>query len=550
MRGLLFCSRSVHDGSKSIKKMKILNGGKAVSGKFFSLKVGKTCLTYSSLSVSVHEARYGEYDGELGPAKVDELCKEQRLEEAFQVVTILQERGFAITRDIIYSLLQACIKDNDLAACRRVHMLMVSSGLDGIVVLVDHLIRLFTSCKSLQDANRVFCRLPKPTIHTWNALITAHMKLGEGRIALSLFHMMDQLNIRPDKITFLCALKACSNLQDADEGRLVHKQLTKTELGSDTMLGNAVVDMYAKCGSLEEALDVFENLLNQDVVSWGAMITGYVQHGQALPALELFEKSLQKGIKPSKVMFLGTCKACGMLGAIVRGRWIHDELIRSDVIVDLVIANSLIDMYAKCGHMADAQALFQSLQVQDEVSWGTLIAGYVALANPQKALQLFGEMRQRCLKLGSNIFSCLVKACGLIQDIAQGMWLHDLILVTGTVLDIVVGSSLVDMYMKCEALQEAQKVFNALPHKDLVSWGVMISGHSALGHGLLARELFAQMQQCKIKPDATIIICLVKACGDTGSVDDLMLMQHYVVEAELDTDSAIRSTFIDMYAKC
>lgn len=481
---------------------------------------------------------------------MENLCKEQRLEEAFQVVMVLQERGFAITRDLIYSLLQGCIKANDLASCRRVHWLMASSGFDGVVVLVDHLIRLFTSCKSLQDANRVFCRLPKPTIHTWNALMTAHIKLGEEQRALGLFYMMEQFSIRPDKFTFLCALKACSNIQGTDEGRLIHKQIMKTNLGEDIMLGNAIIDMYAKCGSLEEAIDVFENLSNPDAVSWGAMITGYVQHGQALPALELFEKVLRQGIKPGKVMFLGTFKACGILSAIVWGRWIHDELIRSDVEVDLVIKNCLIDMYIKCEVMADAQALFQSLQIQDEVSWGTMIAGYVMIGEPHQAFQLFTQMRQQGLKISSNIFSCVVKACGLIQDVVQGMVLHDLIIVTGTVLDTVVYSSLVDMYIKCETLQEARKVFDAMPHRDLVSWGAMIAGYCALGHGLLAFETFAQMQEYRIKPDKAIIVGLVQACCDTGSVNDLMLMQHYILETELDADRVIASIFIDLYAKC
>ncbi|KAI5061597.1 hypothetical protein GOP47_0024102 [Adiantum capillus-veneris] len=525
-------------------------------GKFGTLACRKICLTHSLTAVSFstqtgsHEKTRVEYEEELGPAQVARLCQEHKLEEAFQVVAILRKHGCLITRDLIYSLLQGCIEKSDLEACRIVHRLMVDSGFDGTVVLVDHLIRLFTSYRSLGDANRVFNRLHQPTIHTWNALLTAHTKLGQEQRALYLFHTMDQWGIKPDIVTFLCALKACSNLHNIDNGRLVHKQVMNLELGSNTILGNAIIDMYAKCGDLKEAVGVFEKLSSRDIVSWGSLITGYVQHGQALPAIKLFEQILQQGVKPSKVVFLGAFKACSILSAGTWGRLIHTGLIQTEISTDLVINNSLIDMYTKCGLMTDAQSLFNCLQVQDEVSWATMISGFVTLEDPEQALRYFDQMLQRGLKPNGSSYSSLVKACGLLKAIMQGMHIHYLILVSKTALDMVVCSSLIDMYVKCEALQEALNVFNTLPFKDLVSWGTMISGYCTLGHGFAALELFGQMQQNRTNPDNTIIISLVKACGDIGSVNALMLMHHYVMETEIDADGSARGTFIDIYAKC
>ncbi|KAI5060971.1 hypothetical protein GOP47_0023476 [Adiantum capillus-veneris] len=378
-------------------------------GKFGTLACRKICLTHSLTAVSFstqtgsHEKTRVEYEEELGPAQVARLCQEHKLEEAFQVVAILRKHGCLITRDLIYSLLQGCIEKSDLEACRIVHRLMVDR---------------------------------------------------------------------------------------------------------------------------------------------------YVQHGQALPAIKLFEQILQQGVKPSKVVFLGAFKACSILSAGTWGRLIHTGLIQTEISTDLVINNSLIDMYTKCGLMTDAQSLFNCLQVQDEVSWATMISGFVTLEDPEQALRYFDQMLQRGLKPNGSSYSSLVKACGLLKAIMQGMHIHYLILVSKTALDMVVCSSLIDMYVKCEALQEALNVFNTLPFKDLVSWGTMISGYCTLGHGFAALELFGQMQQNRTNPDNTIIISLVKACGDIGSVNALMLMHHYVMETEIDADGSARGTFIDIYAKC
>ncbi|MCO5554783.1 hypothetical protein L7F22_008318 [Adiantum nelumboides] len=526
-------------------------------GKFGSLTSRHICLIHSLGAVSfttqtelyVKTYTSVEYEDAFGSTQVAKLCQQHKLEEAFQVVTLLQKHSLFITRDHIYSLLQGCIKKSDLQSCRRVHMLMVDSGFDGTVVLVDHLIRLFTSCKSLGDASRAFNKLDQPTLHTWNALLTAHTKLGEVQRALFLFHTMNQWGIKPDKVTFLCVLKACSNLRDIDNGRLVQKLIMNSEYGSDTMLGNAIVDMYAKCGNLKEAFVVFEKLSNRDIVSWGAMITGYVQNGQALSALKLFEQLLEQGIKPSKVVFLGAVKACSILSADDWGRLIHSELIQTEITTDLVIDNALIDMYTKCGFMQDAQSLFNCLPVQDEVSWGTLIAGFVTQGNPEQGFVYFDQMQQQGLKPNSSNFSCLVKACGLLKDLLQGMQIHHLFLVTKAALDMVVCSSLIDMYLKCEALQEARNVFNTLAFKDLISWGSMILGYCTLGHGSAALELFGQMQRFGMKPDNAILISLVKACGDIDSLDDLMLMHHYVLEIKINPDGSVKGTLTDIYAK-
>lgn len=243
------------------------------------------------------------------------LCQDERLEEALSVVETLDEE-VVVSRDTIYRLLQLCIKTKDLTSARRVHMLMVKSGLDSSSFLGDHLIRLFALCGSLLDASQVFCKIPSASTYTWNAIIQAHVRFGEGGRAVELYQQMQQGSVRFDKCTFLCVLKACTSTEDLGQGRLIHQQIISTELESDVLVASALVDMYAKSGCLQEAFNVFNNLSDRDVVCWGAMIGGYAQHGYGIAAFELFEKMQNQSMKPNKVIYLCILKACCIIRSI------------------------------------------------------------------------------------------------------------------------------------------------------------------------------------------------------------------------------------------
>lgn len=291
-----------------------------------------------SLNVS---NRVPDFRGAFGSyAHISKLCQEERLNEALQAAKLMDQQGIPVSRDIMYCLLQCCIKRKVLTAARQVRSLMVNTGLDSITFLRDHLIRLFALCGSLHEANEIFGKVAKPSIYTWNAIISAHEKLGEGKEIFKLFCKMQDDGLRPDKVTFLCILKASGSIGSLQQGRLIHNEVIEKALDADVVVGSTLVDMYSKCGSLEEARGVFDTLSNRNTVSWGAMITGYAQHGQGLSALELFQKMKLEGITPSNFTFSCILKACGTIGAVGEGHLIHDEITRRGLDLDVV-----------CGHV-------------------------------------------------------------------------------------------------------------------------------------------------------------------------------------------------------
>ncbi len=141
----------------------------------------------------------------------------------------------------------------------------------------------------------------------------------------------------------------------------VHQQIIQHGLESNVFVESRLVDMYAKCGSLEDAWSVFNKMLARNVVTWTSMILGHVQCGQGQMALGLFQEMKQEGVDPNSVTFVGMLNACASVFALEEGRCVHQEVIQSGLELDVFVRSSLVDMYAKCGSMDDAWRVFNKM---------------------------------------------------------------------------------------------------------------------------------------------------------------------------------------------
>jgi pentatricopeptide repeat protein len=195
--------------------------------------------------------------------------------------------------------------------------------------------------------------------------------------ALELFQQMQQEQVQPTPVTFVGVLNACASVRALEEGRCVHEQFIQSGCKSDVFVENSLVDMYAKCGSMEDAWRVFCDMPLHDVVSWTAMILGYANCGQGEKALQLFQQMQQEGVQPNPVTFLGVLNACTSTVALEEGRQAHEKIIQSGCELDVFVGNSLIDMYVKCGSMEDAWRVFNKMPLRNVLTWNAIIFGYV-----------------------------------------------------------------------------------------------------------------------------------------------------------------------------
>ncbi|KAJ7540626.1 hypothetical protein O6H91_10G023400 [Diphasiastrum complanatum] len=278
--------------------------------------------------------------------------------------------------------------------------------------------------------------------------------------------------------------------------------------------------MYAKCGCTQDARELFNNMSDRDVVSWNAMIAGYAQNGLGKEALALYEQMKQEGVQPDNVTFVLLLKACASLEVLEQGKRLHSDIIKRGFQLDVIVGNTLVDMYAKCGCTEDARELFNNMTERDVVSWNAMIAGYAQNGLGKEALALYEQMKQEGVQPDNVTCVLLLKACACLAALEQGKQIHADIIKRGFQSDVIVGSTLVDMYAKCGCTEDARELFNNMSERNVVSWTAMIAGYAQNGLGKEALALFEQMQREGTKPNEVTYICVLSACAQSRLVDE------------------------------
>jgi pentatricopeptide repeat protein len=225
---------------------------------------------------------------------------------------------------------------------------------------------------------------------------------------------MQSEGLSPDVVTFTCLLKACGSTGSIDKGKEIHEDIIKRGLlRKDIVLGNAVVDMYAKCGILAKAREVLEELHGRDVATWNTLIAGYVRQGLCHEALSCYERMQSDGLSTNATTYVCILKACGSAGAVDKGIRIHEEISGSGLLErNMLLGNALVDMYAKCGKLDKAQRALEELPIRTVVAWSSLLAGYARQSDGYNALMCFEQMQNEGICPNDVTFSCVLNACG------------------------------------------------------------------------------------------------------------------------------------------
>ncbi|KAI5079086.1 hypothetical protein GOP47_0006757 [Adiantum capillus-veneris] len=451
--------------------------------------------------------------------------------------------------------LKACGLTQDVHMGERIHDEISSQGLLlKHVVLGNALVDMYAKCGALMKAREVLDGLPIRDIITWNALMAGYAQHGCGKEVLGCFHQMPREGLSPDAITYACTLKACGLTQDVDMGERIHDEIASHGLlEKDIILGNALVDMYAKCGALPKAKKVLEELSVRNVVSWSSLISGYAQHGSGKEALCCFRQLRSEGLSPNAITYACTLKACALTQDLHMGERIHDEIASQGLLEKGVeLGNALVDMYAKCGALTKAREVLEGLPVRDIITWNALIAGYAQYGCGKEALDCFHQMRREGLSPDAMPYACTLKACGLMQDLHVGERIHNEIASQG-LLDkhVELGNALVDMYAKCGALMKAREVLDGLPVRNVVSWSALIAGYAQHGWGKEALGCFQEMRREGLSPDAITYACTLKACGIAQDIDmGVRIHDEIASQGLLEKDVVLGNALVDMYAKC
>ncbi|XP_057868728.2 pentatricopeptide repeat-containing protein At3g12770 [Cryptomeria japonica] len=445
-----------------------------------------------------------------------------------------------------FSLLQDC---TSIKSVKQVHARMLINGLQQNTYLGTKLVNMYALCGSLDNARLVFDNISELNRNTflWNAMIRGYSSLNVCDKALLLYYQMLKTGLCPDNFTYSFALKAAATLSALQEGRQIHFHIIKNGHGSNVFVGTALLDMYAKCGCVKSARQLFDRMLTRNVVSWSAMIAGYSQSGYASEAWELFREMQLAQVEPNSVTMVSVTSICDNLA---RAKWLHGYVIRRGLDSDVSLENALIYMYGRCGSMEIATQLFYKMCNRDVVSWSAMIARHAQNGHARESLLFFNRMHLMGLKPDSITMASVLPACAQLGDVQYGVKIHASIVRNGLELDITVGNALIDMYAKCGRIETAQKCFHNMVKKDVVTWTAMIGGYAQNGHAGDSITLFYQLSLNGMKPNSVTVVSVLPACGYLGALQQGKSIHAYVLRNGFESEVSVCTTLVDMYGKC
>ncbi|XP_057860968.1 pentatricopeptide repeat-containing protein At3g63370, chloroplastic-like [Cryptomeria japonica] len=470
--------------------------------------------------------------------------------EALAFFHQMQQIGVQPDQFTFANILSVCAKIGALEDGTNIHQGIIESGFSSDVVSVIALIDMYAKCGNVPKARKLFDRMLDRNVVSWTAMVAGYARNGLVGKALETFREMKVAGVKPNFATFATILPVCAQIGSLEQGMDIHQSIIQSGILQDVVVASALVNMYAKCGSMHKASVLFGKMPQRNVVSWTVMIAGYVQNGQTEKAVEIFKQMQMVGVKPNSTTFASILPACANMGALDVGTRIHQSIIESGYLSNVIIANALIYMYAKCGSVEKAHKLFEKIPERNVISWTAMIVGHAQNAFFQNALQTFKQMQLAGEKPNSTTFASILPVCAEMGALEQGMILHQSIIESGFMSNVVVASALMDMYGKCGSIQKAHKLFDKMPHRNAVSWTLMIAGYAQNGLVENALEIFQQMQLAGVNPSSTIFASILSACAKLGALEHGIQIHQNIIQRGFLTDVVAASALIDMYAKC
>ncbi|KAK7359811.1 hypothetical protein VNO77_01776 [Canavalia gladiata] len=444
-------------------------------------------------------------------------ARKGQVSEAFSLFDQMRGQGIQPSSVTMLSLLFGV---SELSRVQCLHGCAIFYGFMSDISLSNSILNLYGKCGNIEDSRKLFDSMDRRDLVSWNSLISAYAQIGDLCEVLLLLKTMRVDGLVPDPQTFGTTLSVAASRGELKLGTALHGQILRAGFDLDAHVETSVIVMYLKGGKIDTAFKMFERSSDKDVVLWTAMISGLVQNESADKSIAVFRQMLKFGGKPSTATMASVITACAQLGCFNLGTSIHGYILRQELPLDIAAQNSLVTMYAKCGHLDQSCIVFDKMSKRDLVSWNAIVTGYAQNGYVCKALLLFNEMRSGHHQTPDSItIVSLLQGCASTGQLHLGKWIHSFVIRNDLRPCILVDTSLVDMYCKCGDLDTAQNCFNQMPSQDLVSWSAIIAGYGYHGKGETALRLYSKFVESGIKPNHVIFLSVLSSCSHNGLIE-------------------------------
>ncbi|KAK0602657.1 hypothetical protein LWI29_035739 [Acer saccharum] len=413
---------------------------------------------------------------------------------------------------------------------KMVHGHVFKVGFDFDVYVNNTLINMYAVCGTLSDARKLFDESPSLDSVSWNSILAGYVNAGNVEEARYIFDRMPERNV---------------------------------------IASNSMIVLFGRTGNVSQACKLFSEMPKKDLVSWSALISCYEQNEMYEDALVMFRRMNDHGVMVDEVVVVSVLTACARLTDVVIGKLIHslvvkigvecyvnlqnalihmyssceeiasaEKLFRAGYNLDLISWNSMISGYLKCGSIEKAKALFDNMTEKDVVSWGAMISGYAQHDRFSETLELFQEMQLEGIRPDQTILVNIISACTRLASLDQGKWIHTYIRKNGLKINAILGTTLIDMYMKLGCVENALHVFHGMEEIGVSTWNALILGYAMNGLVDKSLDMFIEMKKHGVVPNEITFMGVLGACRHMGLVDEgyrhfNSMIQEYGIEPNI-----------------
>lgn len=442
-----------------------------------------------------------------------------RFIDALDTFKAMLDEGLEPNSVTMSSLLPAVVELEFFDMGKEIHGYSIRTSVESDIFVANSLIDMYAKSGCPKEASVVFHEMESRNVVSWNAMIANCAQNGLELEAIKLMNEMQVHGESPNQVTFTNVLPACARVASLRQGKEIHAQVIRMRTMFDSFVANALSDMYAKCGRLNFARNVF-NMSLRDEVSYNILIVGYSQSWHCAEALRLFREMGLVGLKYDTVSFMGVLSACANMSAIKQGREIHGLLVRKMLHSHLFIANSLLDLYTKCGCIDLARQIFDRISEKDVASWNTMILGYGMQGELQVAIDLFDMMEDEGVEYDHVSYIAVLSACGHGGLVERGRRYFEQMRGRDIRPTQMHYACMVDLLGRAGLMMEAAEFIRGLPvEPDANVWGAMLGACRMYGNIELGR--WAAEHLFELKPEHSgYYVLLSNMYAELGMWDD------------------------------
>ncbi|KAM7472603.1 hypothetical protein LguiA_010786 [Lonicera macranthoides] len=300
---------------------------------------------------------------------IDGFAQSGDSEEALMLFEKMLDEGLKPTTVTIMGALHACADSGDLTRGQFIHQLVNQYALGYDISVMNSLISMYCKCKRVDIAAKLFEKLQSKTLVSWNAMILGYAQNGHVTEALNLFCKMKLKNMKPDSFTLVSVIPALAELSVLRQAKWIHGLVIRTCFDKNVFVMTALVDMYAKCGAIHTARNLFDSMGERHVTTWNSMIDGYGTHGLGKAAVELFHEMQKGDTKPNEVTFLCIISACSHSGFVEEGRQFF-TIMKEDYGIEPSMDHygAMVDLLGRAGQLNEAWDFIQNMPVKPAIN--------------------------------------------------------------------------------------------------------------------------------------------------------------------------------------